>query len=159
MAAKITLDQAKKTCDAWAVVASRIRAADAAFEERVKALTAEHERALAADRATADTLERSLLAYCKNNKEELAVPVRTVHGVFGLRASTILTVDGDQESAILAHLREHQFADCIKPPVDEAIIKTAIKNRLERGETIPHCTLTTRHQAYIDITDVLKSSH
>jgi hypothetical protein len=159
MAAKITLDKAKEICDAWAVGARRLRAADTAFEERVSALREEHKRATSAERTAVNALADRLLAYCRRNQEELAVPVLTVHGVFGLRESSSLTIADGQERAILAYLHERQYTDCIKPPVDETIVKNAIKNRIERGETIPHSAITTKRQAYIDILDALNPPH
>lgn len=155
MTAKLSLDQIKADVDAYAIVSRRLAHADAAFEETVTTQRTAHERATAADRESAKAIADRVLAWCRRNPQALAEPVVTTHAAFGLRSSTVLAIDPDREQDILDYLRRHDWRDCIKPPVAETLVKPAIKNRLDRGETIPHCTLNTKRQAYIDLVDAL----
>lgn len=148
-----TMDEAKAVHAEIAQTRISLAAADAKFEARLAKLKAEHLAAVKPDREFAMESERDLAAYIDGNREKFEAPrkVTTEWGTFGLQKVTSLSVD--DERAMLAYLSRRKMDDCFKLSLRP--VATAIRERIEAGETIPGCAIKTGDTAVCTVSKSL----
>ncbi len=97
--------------------------------------------ATADDRALRARLETELKTFVLGHQELFSKPRKhkTPFGAFGLQKATEVAVEDDQLLIDFAKDRGHDELY----RVSEKVIKPAVRKRLERGEDLPGCSLST----------------
>lgn len=136
-----SLDDAKAIADRIALAEKALAVASAKAEKRIADLKHTHAEAtlplvtdIAVDRA-------ALAAFIVGHPHLFQNPrtVKTDLCKFGLQQVTDLIVH--DQTALLERLMDLGYDDCMK--VSRTPVKTAIKARMEDGETFPGCTIRT----------------
>ena len=129
------IQEADKTFDRFAVIASRIAKAKAALKEKVARLQSETEVAMADDVAEAGELESALREFCEAeaNRAFFASPRKRKceNGSYGLQSSTEVETDEDFDAeAETVRLGTELCKRTVKPDL------TLIKDALTAGEDV-----------------------
>lgn len=147
------LDQARRVFDDVALLTIALAKKDAAFENRIAKLKAEHESETRDDRALLVAGEDMLARFIEQHKDLFADPrkVKTSMGSFGLQAVSELVIDNP---VILGrYLVKNKIKDCFELAFQT--IKKAIRKRLEAGEKMPGARIVSGDTAVYKVDKTL----
>ena len=147
------LDQARRVFEDVALLTIALAKKDAAFENRIAKLKAEHEAETRDDRALLADGGDLLARFIEQHKDLFADPrkVKTSMGSFGLQAVSELVID--DQKILDRHLFKNKMEDCFE--VAFRTIKTAIRKRLEVGEKIPGARIVSGDTAVYKVDKAL----
>jgi len=147
------LDQARRVFDDVALLTIALAKKDAAFENRIAKLKAEHDAATCDDRAILADGGEMLARFIEQNKDLFADPrkVKTSMGSFGLQAVSELVIDNPVR--LERYLVENKIEDCFE--LAFRTIKTAVRKRLEVGEKMPGARIVSGDTAVYKVDKAL----
>jgi hypothetical protein len=136
-----TLSEADACFREFALLTKSLAVADAKHELRVAGLAAAHVERTAAERQQLEAGRAAIAAFVDNNRALFEKPRtrKNDQGEYGLRTATELCIT-DQD-ALLEALMDRGYDTCME--VVRKPVKSAIRDRLNDGETLPGCTVNT----------------
>lgn len=147
------LDQARRVFDDVALLTIALAKKDAAFENRIAKLKAEHVSATCADRSLMLAGGDLLARFIEQHKDQFADPrkVKTSMGSFGLQAVSELVIEN--QVRLERYLVENKIEDCFE--LAFRTIKTAIRKRLEAGDKMPGARIVSGDTAVYKVDKTL----
>jgi len=143
------LDLAKETFGRIAIFEKALAVKRARFEKRVAELTAALDLEMLPERDQLDVLKTELSNFILSQREIFKSPrkIKTVCGSFGLE--TVKSVEITDHNKLFDTLFKRGYDDSFKTVYTP--LKPAIKQRLDAGERIPGCKLSSGDTVVIKV--------